>query len=104
MIMSILYVIFGLIESLIGLRFVFQLLGANPANNIVQLVYDWSTPFVAPFAGIFGESATITGAGVVTTSVFDWSALIAFAIYGVIAALISRLAMGSGSRTHHIGA
>ena len=81
----------GFIESLIGLRFILRLLGANPANVFVQWIYDWSTPFVAPFAGIFGQSATTTGQGVVTDSVFDWTALIAFVIIGIFLALLSRI-------------
>jgi hypothetical protein len=84
-------VIGGFIEALIALRFVLRLLGANPLNGFVQWVYDWSTPFVAPFAGIFGQSATVTGPGVVTRSVFDWTALIAFIVIGIIVALLVRL-------------
>lgn len=84
-------VIGGIIETLIALRFVFRLLGANPANGFVEWVYNWSTPFVAPFAGIFGQHSTVaTGPGVVTSSVFDWTALIAFIVIGIILALLSR--------------
>jgi hypothetical protein len=71
MIASILYAILGFIEVLLGTRFIFRLLGANPANAFVELVYDLSTPLVAPFAGIFGQSASVTGEGLVTRSVFD---------------------------------
>jgi hypothetical protein len=75
MIAAILYAIGGVVEALIGLRFMFRLLGANPASGFVNMVYDWSTPFVAPFAGIFGqESAVIPGTGVAAQSVFDWTA------------------------------
>jgi hypothetical protein len=93
MITSILYMVIGFIEVLVGLRFVFRLLGANPASSFVNWVYDWSTPLVAPFAGIFGQSATVAGTGVATQSVFDWTALIALVVYGLIAAAISRFAM-----------
>lgn len=91
MIGTIVYVIGGIIETLVGLRFVFRLLGANPDNAFVSWVYDWSTPLVAPFAGIFGQSATVAGPGVVTASVFDWTALIAFLIYALIFGLLARL-------------
>ena len=87
-----LYVIGGFIEILIGLRFVFELLGANYANGFVHLVYTWSTPFVAPFAGILGQNATITGNGAVTTSVFDWTALVALVIYGLFVGVLSAVA------------
>lgn len=92
MIASILYVIGGFIEILIALRFVFLLIGANPASQFVHWVYSWSTPLVAPFAGIFGQNATVTGPGAVTVSVFDWTALIALVVYGLILAILSGVA------------
>ena len=96
MLSGILYAIGGFIEVLIGLRFIFRLLGANPTNGIVDWVYDWSTPFVKPFAGIFGQDATIiSGQGAVVSSVFDWTALIALIVYGLILAVIGGFAARS---------
>lgn len=91
MLAGIITAIIGVIEVLVGLRFVFLLIGANPANAMVSLVYDWSTPLVQPFAGMFGQTAEITGQGAVVPSVFDWTALIALVVYGLVAILISRL-------------
>jgi YggT family protein len=92
MIASIIYGIGGFIEALIGLRFVLRLLGANPASGFVDMVYSWSTPFVAPFSGIFGQNATVVpGTGVVTQSVFDWTALVALLVIGLIVAVLGRL-------------
>lgn len=89
MIASIIYLIAGIIEVLIGLRFVLLLLGANPASGFVSWIYGWSEPLIAPFYGIFGQqSATTTDGGVVVASVFDWTALIALIVYGLIAGLI----------------
>jgi hypothetical protein len=89
---GILFAIGGIIEALVGLRFIFRLLGANPDATFVHWIYSWSTPLVAPFAGIFGQNATVvSGAGVVTQSVFDWTALIAFVVYGLIFGLLARL-------------
>jgi uncharacterized protein YggT (Ycf19 family) len=84
-----LYIIGGFIEVIIALRFVFELIGANPASQIVNWIYTWSTPFVTPFTGIIGKSATTTGVGAVTTSVFDWTALIALVIYGLLLSVLS---------------
>jgi uncharacterized protein YggT (Ycf19 family) len=81
----------GFIEILIGMRFALRLIGANPASSFVQWIYNWSTPFVTPFAGVLGQPASLTGPGVVTTSVFDWSALVAFVIIGVIVSLLGRV-------------
>ena len=92
MISGIIYAILGFIEALIGLRFIFRLLGANPASAFVDWIYDWSTPFVTPFAGIFGQDAAISGVGAVTTSVFDWSALVALIVFGLVLGLIGGMA------------
>ncbi|MGB4800276.1 MAG: hypothetical protein WBP03_02035 [Candidatus Saccharimonadales bacterium] len=92
MIASIIYAIGGFTELLIGLRFVFRLLGANGGNAIVGWIYTWSTPFVAPFSGIFGQDATVVqGVGTATTSVFDWAALTALIVFGLIVGLIGSL-------------
>ncbi len=89
MITRIIYAIGGFIEALIGLRFALRLLGANPNNGLVQWVYSWSTPFVKPFAGIFGQDATIVhGVGTATASVFDWTALIALLVVGLVMGVI----------------
>lgn len=53
---AIVYVIFGLLELLVGLRFLFELLGANPGSPFVMWLYNFSGALVAPFAGIFGHS------------------------------------------------
>jgi hypothetical protein len=92
---GILSAIVGFISTLVALRFVLRLLGANPANAFVNWVYDWSSPLVAPFAGIFGQdTAVVEGPGLVTPSVFDWTALIALVVYTVIGGLIIRLVSG----------
>lgn len=89
MIGALVYAIGAIIEGIIGLRFLFKLLGANPNSGFVSWIYSWSSPFVAPFNGIFGQDNTSTGAGTAVTGVFDWSALIAFIIIGIIVAIIS---------------
>lgn len=89
---SIIYAIGGFIETLIGLRIVLRLLGADAANGIVNWIYTWSTPFVTPFSGIFGQDATVLhGVGTVYTSVFDWTALIALIVIGVVVGFIGSL-------------
>lgn len=94
MIARIVTIILGVISLIVGLRFVFLLLGANPSSQFVSWIYDWSQPFVAPFAGIFGQSSTVAaaGQGIVTQSIFDWTALIALVIYGIIGAVVGGFA------------
>jgi len=92
---GILSAIVGFMSTLVALRFVLRLLGANPANAFVNWVYDWSTPLVAPFAGIFGQDSTIVeGPGIVTPSVFEWTTLIAVLVYAVFGGLLIRLLSG----------
>ena len=92
---GIIYAIGGFIEALIGLRIVFRLLGADPNNVFVSWIYSWSTPFVAPFSGIFGQDATVVdGVGAATSSVFDWTALIALVVIGIAVGLIGALLGG----------
>lgn len=92
MLVRILYAIGGFIETLIALRIILRLLGANAGNAMVNWIYIWSTPFVAPFSGIFGQDATvISGVGTVTASVFDWAALMAFIIIGLLVGFIGSL-------------
>ncbi len=92
MVANILYAIGGFIELIVGLRFVLRLLGADASNAIVNWVYTWSTPFVAPFSGIFGVDATVvSGIGTATTSVFDWTALVALVVIGIVVGFIGSL-------------
>ena len=92
MIGRIIYAIGGIIELIVGLRFVLRLFGANPDNGIVHAIYTWSAPFVAPFAGIFGQDAVVVSQqGAVTASVFDWTALIALLVIGVVVGLLGNL-------------
>jgi hypothetical protein len=91
---AILSIIVGIVQFLVGFRFVFLLLGANPNNAFVSWVYDMSSPLVAPFSGIFGQATTEFAQGAVVSSVFDWTSLIALVIYGILGAILVRAANG----------
>ncbi len=78
------YLIFGILEVLIGIRFVLRLLAANPNAGFAQFIYGITAPFMAPFAGLFG---TPQYAG----SVFEFNAIIAIIVYALIAWLLARL-------------
>src|SRR4051812_37893134 len=92
---SIIYKLFGILEALLALRFIFLLLGANSANGFVKLVYAITYPFVAPFYGIFGQVTAPDARGV---AVFDFDTLVAMAVYAIVAWGIVRLvaALGGG--------
>ena len=79
------YFIFGLINSLIAIRFVFRLLGARPANDFASLIYDVTYPFVAPFIGLFGREPSFN------RSVVEYSSLVAIIVYALLAYMLVRL-------------
>lgn len=64
----------ALIATLIALRFALKLLGASPQAEFVAFVYGVSAPLVAPFRGIFADSAQ-------GFFVFEPSSLVAMVIY-----------------------
>ena len=82
----IIWLIAGIITTLLSFRFVLALLGANPNNGFVDFIYSLSQPFVAPFFGIFSYDSTYTGVGR-----FELYTLIAIAVYLVLAWLISKI-------------
>lgn len=66
----------GFIDTLIAIRFVLKMFGANLAP-FVRFMYDLTWPLVAPFHGIFNTDQ-------VGRSVFEWESLVALAIYALI--------------------
>lgn len=93
MVVGLVYWVFSIIEILIGLRFALKLFGANASAPFVQFVYRLSAGLMAPFYAVFATEQ-IRGA------VFDWSALLAMVVYGLIAwaivALIYAIDPGGG--------
>jgi uncharacterized protein YggT (Ycf19 family) len=81
------WLIFGVIIALIGIRILFLALGANEGNGIVDAIYAITEPLVAPFRGIFSlETFRPTG-----NSVFDVAALVAIVGWLLIAVLINAI-------------
>jgi uncharacterized protein YggT (Ycf19 family) len=77
-------VIFGVLVTLIGLRIVLLLLGANAGNALVDFIYGITEPLVAPFRGVF-DLDVISPTGV---TVLDVAALVALVGWSLIAILI----------------
>jgi len=76
--------LFGVLVTLIGLRVVLLLLGANAGNALVDFIYGITEPLVAPFRGIFSlDVIAPTGA-----SVLDIGALVAIVGWSLIAILV----------------
>ena len=86
---QIVWYLLGLVEVLLAFRFVFKLLGANPAAGFTSFIYGVTYLFAAPFLSVFGATKVIAG------SVFEWTTLLAMFVYWVIAlGIIKLLLMG----------
>ena len=72
------WVAFGLLEALIGFRIGMKLVGANPADPIASFVYNTTSLFVAPFAGL----ATSPSVGMAVLELSSVIALVAYAFLG----------------------
>ena len=77
---NIIYYILGFLETILGLRFLFMLLGANPRSGFTAFLYAITGIFVAPFTGIFNPVSTT---GLAARSVFDPATIVAMAIYAL---------------------
>ena len=81
------WLIFGVIIALIGIRILFLVLGANEGNGIVDAIYGITEPFVAPFRGIFSFDQIRP----VGRSVFDVAAFVAIIGWLLVAVLINAI-------------
>lgn len=70
----IVWFVVGVVNSIIALRFIFLLLGANRGVGFTELIYSLSDPLVAPFVGIFGRPDF-------GQSVFEVSSVVAIIVY-----------------------
>src|SRR5256885_11732132 len=75
---QVIWYILAVIEILLAFRVALKALGANPLSGFVSLVYTLSDPLALPFSGILHST-------VYTTSIFEWSTLIAALVYAIIA-------------------
>jgi uncharacterized membrane protein len=81
---QIIWLLFGLILGLIGLRVVFKLIAVNPDNPFAALLYNVSGFFVAPFE-------SLTGAPTAGGMVLEISSIIAMIVYLLIAWALVRV-------------
>lgn len=89
----IVYYVFGVIEALLAIRFVFGLFGANTAAPFVQFIYSVTDFFMIPFNAIF-NTQQLNGA------TFEWSVLVALVIYALIAWGLVALIHAVSPRSH----
>ncbi|HEY1348293.1 MAG TPA: hypothetical protein VGF67_01550 [Ktedonobacteraceae bacterium] len=75
---GIIYFLLGVLEVILGLRFIFRLLGANEGSDFIMFLYNLSHAFVGPFNNIFNDQS------IGSRSVFELSTLISMLIYALI--------------------
>lgn len=79
------YVIFGIVITLIIIRVILKALAANPGAGFTSFIYGLTGPLVAPFQGIFATPQSSSG------SVFEFSSVVAIIVYALVAWAIVRL-------------
>lgn len=78
------WLLFTVLESLIGLRVLLKLIAADPNNPFASLVYRVTEPFLLPF---FGLTETLSAQGIV----LEVTSIIAMLVYALLGWLIVRL-------------
>ena len=76
-VVAVIWWVVGLIDTLIAIRFLLKMFGANTGSAFVSFMYALTDPLVAPFHGIFNTAA----AG---RSVFEPESIVAILIYTLI--------------------
>ena len=69
--------IVGVVDVFVAARFLGKLLGASAQSAFVNFIYQVSSPMVAPFTGIFGDTGS-------KTNTFETASLVAIVVYAVI--------------------
>jgi hypothetical protein len=92
----IIFVLLGVVDALIVMRVVLKALAANTGAPFTGFIYTVTNSLVWPFQGIFATRATSNG------SVFEFSSLVAIAVYGLLAWVVVRLAAIPGRRQRRL--
>lgn len=75
---QIVYMILGILETLLVIRFALKLLAANPDASFTSFIYALTEPFTLPFQDVFPSPGT-------RGSVLDLAAVLAMIIYALLA-------------------
>ncbi len=76
----------GMLEILLGIRFLLRLFGANTQNEFARLINNLSAPFIAPFSTLFISPTSDGGA-----KIFDVNIAIAIVVYALLSYLVVSL-------------
>lgn len=75
---QVIWYILGIVEVVLTFRILLKFLGASTFSGFTNFIYAISGPFATPFAGILGTTVS-------SNLVFEWSTLIAMAVYAIVA-------------------
>jgi len=81
---QLIWLLLGILEALLALRFLFKLIGVNASNAFASFLYNLTDFFVAPFA-------SLTRAPTTDGMVFEFSTIIAMIVFAVVAWALERL-------------
>ncbi len=81
---QIVWLILGIVETLLLFRFVLKFLAANPDAGFTSFIYGATYVFAAPFISVFRVTY-------IDESVFVWTTLLAMLVYWIVAAGILRV-------------
>ena len=82
---QVIWLLFGIVEILIGLRVLLKLIGANADNAFASLIYNAAGIFVGPFF-------TLTGSPAAIGMVLEIPSIIAILVYALLGWVIVRVA------------
>lgn len=80
----IMWMVLGVLEIMLGLRFILKLMAANPSNGFAGLVYGITGTFTRPFDALLGTPA-------IDGSIFEATTLIAMSVYAILFGFVARL-------------
>ena len=81
----IIYLVGGILITLLAVRFLLSLLGANSANSFANFIYTASHPFAAPFFSLFSYQEHL-GVGR-----FELGTLVAIAVYAIVMVILAKI-------------
>jgi uncharacterized protein YggT (Ycf19 family) len=87
----IIYISLGVLEILLGLQFVLKQIGANPDSGFSVFIHSITAPFLAPFNALVGTPTYMD-------SSFEFTTLIAMAVYALFVWILAQLIEAVASR------
>lgn len=78
---QVLWYLLGLLEVILGFRFLLRLFGANPHSGFASFIYGISGPFLQPFTNLFRNTPVETTPTVAT---LEWSTIVAGIVYALL--------------------